>query len=188
MGFEVIASLKFLWDFLSPLFRDSLKSKFTSVSSEKNARTKAFNLYQTLESVCFATDEYITALDSFIATVPIKDTDNKLFRSSKESLLSAIDTLRYDLGGMIDLLNNMNIQMKIFLPEVLEELNKYRGNRDISMDISHRFGQLNQFSKKDIEELRDTLSQAKENNKIIKKELISFREFLADEFKFKESF
>ena len=190
MAFESIATLKFIWDFVSPIFGDLLKDKLSGLEkSDKKAKKKVFELYQQLEKVSFATNEFTTTFEQFVKFIVADLASTKEFKDSKQELLNDIDELNNELNSTARMLSAIEIQLKVHLPDFLKDFYNYQGMRGENLrHISERLEVLNQFIKVNKEEVLLVLEKTKYNNELINGGIEKLRLFIVKEFSFKESF
>jgi hypothetical protein len=144
-------------------------------------------LYQQLEWLAFATDQFVVSLVEFVNIMSSEPT-LKAQQIAKNQLTSDIKELASAINGLPEILRGMDPQLSIHQPEVTNRIWQYSFDRSLTFTELHRYLDLDNFAQRDLNDLRAILEQAKNNRTLIVKAIDDFRGFLAQEFPFKESF
>lgn len=178
-------SLKFLWDFLKPIFGDVMKEKLKVKTPQEKAKKHAFELYRTLQEIGHKTDEFVDALQSFVDLISSSAPEQEVSRRQDE-LWWIAGSLMHSLPKLADALDRVNPQLEIHQHELVKNIKKYSETRAII--LTRLQYSVQQIKNEKIETLSQFLSAADENRLRIKGAIENMRSFLASEFPFKESF
>ncbi len=190
MAFGAVATLKFVWDFLSPVFGDLLKDKISlSMKSDKKAKALGFELYEQLERIQFCTNEFKSSLVD-LANLSINDSpDKQQLEECKQLVRSKMEQVYLVLDRAREILEKMGIQMKIHLPDFLNNFYEYEQLRGVNLEsVSKRIVAIDNFSKEDKADIQAIINTTMSNQVIIDSGIEKLRLFLAKEFSFKDSF
>lgn len=188
------SSLKFLWDFISPILSDSIKERIKSNVASERARKHSFNLYRVLGDVRRNTEEFIERFQYYVILLELSESINDEEKGlilgelyfERKGLQYVSKELMKSLPELAEALDELNPQLEIHKYDLIQELLSYRRARQqilTQLEVS-----VDEFSNYRIDKLRELFNQANINYKLMKNSIDEFRNFLADEFPFKESF
>lgn len=186
-----------IWEFIGPILGDSIKERIKPKGSSEIAKEKVLNLSRALENVSKCTDDFVDALKSLVNA-----TENKLPRDIITSEVQKIETISENLltslEKLSEALDEINPQLEIYENELVQNINHYRCSRMRLLESLYDLVGLNMIEVvgpswdnnikiKDID-LRPILLEAEKNRDLILKATTEFRDFIKEEFKFKELF
>jgi len=121
MAIELLASLKFLWDFIKPILSDKVKESLKAETSPERARRQAFTLFQTLEWLCFESGEFVRNLDRLVSVMSGSPTLEQQ-QAAKESLLQSSQVLSQAILGLSNTVRQLHAQLAIHQPDMAETI------------------------------------------------------------------
>lgn len=178
-------TLKAVLDLVKSLLSEKAKEKIKGKSSNEKAKEVAFQLYNTLITMEGHSSNFISLLNESIQNS--KDIETKEFLASgitKEILVE----VRFILGSidiMMRCLRSMNPQLEIHEFDLVQKIKMYGMMRGAIVKDIHETLQEESPTPAD---LKTIITQAQENNELLNTSITEFREFLKNEFRFKDSF
>jgi hypothetical protein len=184
----MIAPLKFVWDYLSPLLLGELQERMKPAEVGKR---RSFELYQLLERVAFDSDEFVAQLGDFVATMEAHPTLEQQERV-KGRLGEAVSSLADSIRGLEEQVRLLNPQLSVHAPEFVHDVHRYSFDRSQMLPgvtaAVRRYLDLDAFAQKDLSQLRLLFERASQNNARIRAATNQFRAFLAEQYRYGESF
>jgi hypothetical protein len=196
-------TLSFIAESLASLLSKSVLDRIKPKSSAENAKAKLFSLYEVLRKIEDETVDYIMILAEYLDTVQTSE-DIELLGKKKGLARKAVEKIWELMDELDRALVNINPQLEIYDNDLYSEISKYRRVRDfirmswqyeLLIELSESSKRLeNGLSKNsdlvtdEILKLRELLSEVKKNQKSMKKIISNYREFVSNEFDFKDSF
>jgi hypothetical protein len=213
MNLTELMSLKPIWDFLSNVLSDIAKTRFKPEGSVEVARRRAFALYETLGRIKSESDFFVSELQMYSQSIEEKEYGqalvvNELINPESsdlraKSILKSAKRLMKLLDKLADDLDLINPQLEIHQPLLMNQIGVTRiaraeviGILKYRSPLHERY--INSLYLKDSsiksprsenkKFLKRLVAQAKRNRILIRKAIDEYRNFLAKEFPFKESF
>jgi len=187
---EYLANLGFIWNFFSPAISDSIKERIKPKGSVDIAKKRGLRLYESLGELDLAIDIFINTFDAYLRentreqqvgedpverVLRIHDLSCEVYYRTEDIVHALIE-----LG---ECLKAINPQLEIHKPELA--------------NILHGLGVTESVLAEEIKvvpwnaphpELLAVLEEARGNRNILHSAIKEYREFIAKEFPFKESF
>ena len=193
--------LDFLWQLIEPILSDAVKERLKPKDSSTKAKERIFKLYEVLGKVRDRTDDFVEKLRVYVDDVEggvlaasIEDfkrspaVKEAFLRgdivpppdNSRTSLRNVGDALMSDLEELKQALNRVNPQLSIYQGKIAHNGNEYiRARLSVYQSLE---------TPMDLQELRQLLLRAEENQKLINDAIEQTRTFIKTEFSFKDSF
>ena len=185
-------TLRFIWDFLSPVFGDRLKETLKKKDSPEVAKKRALRLYKSLGDLKARNFDFITALRLY-ASLLEEHASPEQIRDAKEFLYDRTDELIIVTTEMVDALDELSPQLEIHDYALYQMISYYKGGRDAYGFTNAWLGLDFDSALTDAEggepsELKRILSQEEQSYKCIDHCLAEFRVFIIKHFPFEQSF
>lgn len=191
----------FLSEVLKAILSDKGKEWMTSAPPEVKGKRAAFELYQCLERVSFQTREFVEALVSLIAIAESPDSPAKepeYFARCKE-LHDSLKALLTELKTVDDIIRwTLRPALEIHRPEIIQAIYKLQFDRSQPLPVRDPLSDLMeseeyqqefaQLAKESVPKLKARLEAARQSEREVDGVIEEFRQLLAKEFSFKESF
>ena len=204
-----IESLNLIWDALKFLLEDNLKERLRPKGSNEIAKNRAYQLYVLLKQMDINAEMYVVNIKKYLTSIETKE-NQETIETNEKNLKNSINSVRETLEKIEKGLNEINPQLEIHRPEIVNLILGYSHSRgqglallSLALAARRRAAELdanksnNIISPKkerliletnNLAKIRNVLKQAEKNQKRIKLIINDFREFLALEFSFKDSF
>ena len=185
-------TLKFLWDFLKPVFGDKLKEALKKKDSAEVAKKRTLHLYKTLGDVKARSFDFITALRLYASLIEAEVSAERI-SEAKDFLWDRTDELMAATSAMVDALDELSPQLEIHDYALYKRMEYWKGGRDA-------YGITDAWSGLDFEaacdaaeagnatELNRILAQEEQSSEEIDRCLADFRVFIRKEIPFNQSF
>ena len=171
-------SLRSIWAFVEPLLSDALKDRLKPKASDEKARERAFSLYQTLGDVQKSTDAFLAAFRNSVNSDNIL-VGNDLVAEVMAELLDTLERLANDLAAV-------NPQLAIHQHDLVQTIQYFHKSR---MGVIQHVQEVFKCEMAtDTNGLQEHLQVAESNAELLQLATGGFRQFLASEFAFKDSF
>jgi hypothetical protein len=185
-------TLKYLWDFLSPVFGDKLKESLKKKDSAEVAKKRTYRLYKSLGDVKARTFDFISALRLYASLIEEKATPERI-HEAKDFLYDRTDELMAAITKMMDALDELSPQLEIHDYDLYKTITYYKGGRDAYGITDAWSGDDFQAALTDAEdgnptELNRILAQEEQSYQSIDRCLADFRAFIVKEIPFNQSF
>jgi hypothetical protein len=177
-------SLEPIREFLNAILGEPTQEKLKSAGAEKIARSRVFQLYQVLGEVNEKTDAFVEALSVLIDPGAPPTEAERL--SQRDTLSWAAQELMQILPELAEALDEVNPQLDIHQHELVKQIKAYRASRALVLTELEQSSQAI-FSEQP-ESLQRILVTARQNRELISKATDALRDFLKEQFPFKESF
>jgi hypothetical protein len=185
-------TLKFIWDFLSPVFGDRLKEFLKKKDSPEVAKKRLLRLYKSLGDLKARNLDFITALRLYASLIEERASPEQI-RDARMFLYDRTDELIVVTTEMVDALDELSPQLEIHDYELYQEIAYYKGGREaygftnawLGMDFDSA---LNDAEAGNPNELNRILSQEEQSYKSIDHCLAEFRVFIIKHIPFEQSF
>jgi hypothetical protein len=188
-------------DLVKSLLSEKAKEWVKSPSAELKGKRAAFQLYQCLERVSFQTTEFVKALASLISiaeTLDSRQMEPEFFGRCAQ-LNESLKDLLSELNGVDNLIrHNLGSALQIHRPEIIKAIAKVQFDRSRPLPFSDPVSELMESEKykheftqvisESVPELKARLVAAQKSEREIRMAVEEFRQLLAKEFSFKESF
>jgi len=197
----ITVGLDFLWELIEPILSDAVKERLKPKDSPTKAKERIFELYKVLGRVGDRTVDFLEKLRVYVDDVERGELAASMeeFRRSKAvkealargenvrppdnsmtSLKKVGDALLGDLEDLKHALNRVNPQLSIYGGKIVPNADEY---------IRARLAVYQTFeTPMEPQEVRQLLSRAEENQKLINDAIGQTLEFIKSEFSFKDSF
>lgn len=194
MGFEVVAL--FLWEFIKPILsdtmKDKLKERLSSTDPSKKAKITAFRLYEALGELRDKTEQYVKTFREVIQSLE-EEKPEKIIHRRRVEFVEVSEDLRKELAYLAEVMKNIYPQLEIHNPEIVANIKEFHLSRDGIADefadmLEHYDNLGKQMEEYSEERLVRLFRKSEINLELVRKATDDFREFLAREFPFKDSF
>jgi len=185
-------TLKFLWDFLSPVFGDKLKESIKKKDSAEIAKRRTYRLYRSLGDVKARTFDFITTLRLYASLIEETVSPERL-QEAKDSLYDRTDELMAATSEMMDALDELSPQLEIHNYALYKTIAYYKGGREAYGITDAWSGDDFEVALMDAEagnpaELNRIFAQEERSFQSIDRCLADFRIFIRKEIPFNEGF
>ena len=203
-------TLSLIAETLASLLSDSIKDRLKPKISADVAKTKVLELYKILSKINKETEYYIENFELYLSILASTE-PQEASKVIKEQLKSSVVNIWEFIKELQDALDSINPQLEIHNHDLAMDITAFHMERMLIMQsqyaelrklnyllkpvkerkLSHKKVRINKskvLEVDDVGELREILSKVKQNQKSINKITKNFREFIAVEFSFKESF
>ncbi len=177
--------LDFLSVFLQHIRGDQPAADRLASRSRKTATDRALRLYKTLSNVNQKTDAFVDSFGRLVAQLAGVSAEEEL-RPVRDALTGAAHELMQSLPELAAALDEVNPQLDIHKHELVQKIEEYSQSRS-QLLTELEIGAAS-TSNQSWETLKPILETAERNRFLIRQTIAEFREFLAKEFSFKESF
>jgi len=167
--------LAWIVNFLSDLVSSGLKDRLKPKSATENARKAAFALYEALRELSDASDAFIRALKETSAD-----------RGKTSSLVASVDPVRRALRGVESALRKIAPQLSVYAPDIDHEIETGIAYRDYHVQQAE--DAIQEIVHRGDADLGAIAESAARTGVEIHAAVEKLRQFLADQFSFKESF
>ena len=186
---EIITTLEPLLTFLASLLGDTVKERLKRDSPADRGRRLAFELFEQLGHVKWASNDYVDALGTLIQLMSGSPTLAEQ-ENAKRKLTDAMQGVGESLRVLTWKLNDLSPQLNIHVPDVVKSLDFYVYDRSQPLPGAPmiRWDDLDSLAQRPLDELQAIHQKASTNHRQMVAAVEEFRKFLSEEYPFRESF
>ncbi len=185
-------TLKFIWDFISPVFGDRLKESIRKKNSPEVAKERVYRLYKSLGDMKARTFDFINALRLYASLLDEKASGERI-QEARDFLYDRTDELMRVTAEMVDALDALSPQLEIHHYDLHKRIAYFKAGRDAygfdNAWLGPEFDEaLTEAEEGKPDGLNRILAQEEQSYESINRCLAEFRVFIVREIPFSQSF
>jgi hypothetical protein len=185
-------TLKFLWEFLNPVFGEKLKDSLKKKDSAEIAKRRVLRLYKSLGDLKARSFDFISAVRLYASLIEERASSERL-HEIKDYLYDRTNELMAATAEMVDALDELSPQLEIHNYALYQTITYFKGGRD-AYGITDAWSgidfeaALTNAEEGNPDELNRILAQEEQSYQSIDGCLADFRIFMVKEIPFNQSF